>query len=203
MLSVRKILQALYYIQKNVPESNQYRFDIMYLLKIIYFADRYHIRHFGFFATGDVYYAMERGPVASATLDILSKKMPYSANSVELPLLDSVEKISEYEVCISKQGTDEISESFKEALDFSLKIFGAYSQFDLSGISHCYPEWHKREKLIKAGSKREVMSQKDFFEEITNTQCLQKFDIKEDPFKEPDTEFLKALRDDIDEIETT
>jgi hypothetical protein len=73
--SVLKILQALYYIQEKAPSSNQDRFNIVYLLKMIFFSDRYHLRHFGITATCDDYYAMMKlGPVASFTFDMLKRK---------------------------------------------------------------------------------------------------------------------------------
>ncbi|MDR0977586.1 MAG: SocA family protein [Endomicrobium sp.] len=94
MFSIRKILQALFYLQTKVPKDNESRQNIMYLLKLMFFADRYHLRHFGFVASGDKYFAMKNGPVASGTKDVLQGKMPPSANSVEIPLLSGVKQIS-------------------------------------------------------------------------------------------------------------
>jgi len=59
MLSVRKILQVLYYLKSKAQSKNKNKYDIMYLLKLFYFSDRYHLRHFGSIASGDTYYAMK------------------------------------------------------------------------------------------------------------------------------------------------
>jgi len=200
MLSARKILQALYYIQSK-SSSKKSKYNIMYLLKLLYFSDRYHLRHFGFTASGDEYRAMKYGPVAMAAFDILKGKSPISANSAETSLIDkSVSSISEYECQINKQEEDELSKSFKESLDFSIKTFGKYEQFALSNITHLYPEWKKHEKNLKTENSI-VMNFADFFDnpDPDSIDRLKKLGIKKDPFKEPDKEFLKLLRNDLNE----
>jgi uncharacterized phage-associated protein len=167
----------------------------MYLLKLIFFADRYHIRHFGFVASGDKYFAMKNGPVASAIKDIMQGKMPSCANSTELCLLNKVKQISEYEIIIEAQKDDELSESFKQALDFAVKTYGKYTQFQLSDISHDYPEWKKHEKEISNGGRAE-MSFVDFFENPKSLTKSKRYGIKKDPFKD-DIKFLKALKEDF------
>jgi uncharacterized phage-associated protein len=42
----------------------------MKALKLIYFADRYHLRKYGRLVTNDIYYAMNYGPVPSSVKDI-------------------------------------------------------------------------------------------------------------------------------------
>ena len=192
--SVRKILQALYYIQENVPKENRSRHDIMYLLKLIYFADRFHIRRFGFVVSGDKYYAMKNGPVASLTFDIL-KTNSMQINSAEAGLLSNIRILSEHEVEISAQADDELSESFREALDFSISTFGCFSQWELSNISHDYPEWGKlKEKLNENPSI--PMGMKDFFENPKNFVNLNQYNINKDPYNE-DEEFLAAMKADF------
>jgi len=185
----RKILQALYYLQSRTPTSNEDRFNKAYLLKMIFFADRYHLRHFGFLATEDKYCAMKNGPVASVTFDILKKNWDeYSSD---------VEEISEHDVCIKEQSDDYLSESFKESLDFALNEFKNYSWSVLSDISHCYPEWKKHEKELL--SRKSVdMSDLDFFEDIENERDLAKFGKNTDPFKE-DKDFLALMKEDFNE----
>lgn len=192
--SVRKILQALYYIQENAHKDNSSRQNIMYLIKLFYFADRYHIRHFGFLASNDIYYAMKKGPVASHALDIL-KSNTMRINSAEVGLLSDIINISEYEVEISKQADDELSESFKEALDFSIKTFGEFSHWILSDISHDYPEWKKLEEDLKASNSLQINIE-DFFENPKTLANLNKCNINEDPYAE-DEEFLEAMKADF------
>jgi len=186
--NARKLLQALYYIQSRAPSNNESRFNKVYLLKMIFFADRYHLRHFGCLATKDEYYAMKLGPVASTTFDILKKKLnEYSSD---------VEEISENEVLVKKQNEDYLSESFKESLNFALKEFSVYCWEDLSKISHCYPEWEKHKGEISSVIKRSEMSLLDFFEDPEDEKCLAKFNKNTDPFKE-DKNFLALMKEDF------
>ncbi|MDR3306790.1 MAG: SocA family protein [Endomicrobium sp.] len=202
MVSVRKILQALYYLQSKASQDNQAKYDVTYLLKLMFFADRYHIRHFGFIASGDDYFAMARGPVASAAYNVLLKQMPNKANSAERNLIEEVEEKSEFERVIKKQGDDELSKSFKKALDFAIKIYGKFNQSQLSDISHDYPEWNKHEEAIRNGAKRVPMMPIDFFENPQKIVFSNSAGITDDPFKE-DEKFLKILKADFHETHSS
>jgi uncharacterized phage-associated protein len=171
----------------------------MYLLKMMFFADRYHIRHFGFVASDDNYIAMKDGPVASATYDILSKKKPHQANLSEIALLEDVSVVSEYEVEIAKQKNDELSESFMQSLDFAIENYGNYGPFKLSDITHDYPEWKKHETTINQVTKSVSMDFKDFFDNPVSLEYSKKQGIKTDPFAD-DEDFLQALKDDFNEV---
>lgn len=197
-LSIKRILQALYYIQSHAPMDNETRTSKVYLLKILFFADRYHLRNYGVLATGETYYAMKMGPVASVAFDLMKGKFPSVMNNWEYPLMAEVEDIDENNVYIKPQDDDELSESFKEALDFSLKTFGKYKYGELSDISHDYPEWKKfEEELREEKGKRFEMSENDFFENPKTLEKLKKYNIKEDPFAE-DEEILSVMREKLD-----
>lgn len=197
-LSIKRILQALYYIQSHAPRDNGSRLSKVYLLKILFFADRYHLRNFGVLATGDTYFAMKMGPVASVTFDILKGKFPTVMNAWEYPLMSEVEDIDENNVNIKAQDDDELSESFKEALDFSLSTFGSYQYDELSDISHDYPEWKRfKEDLEHLTAKRFEMSEDDFFENPKTLEKSKKYKIVKDPYDE-DEEFLAVMREKLD-----
>lgn len=182
MANTEKVLQILYKIQHDSPCKDNT--DIMYLLKILYFSDRYHLRHYGITASGDNYYAMERGPVASLAFDILRDS-------------DIVNSLSEYAVEIPYQGNDELSESVNESVDFALRTFGKYNCWKLSDITHEYPEWKKHKKELKEGKNSRVqMDIKDFFDDPEDYNWLRKYKLSEDPFKE-DKEFLQLLKEDL------
>jgi uncharacterized phage-associated protein len=195
--TVRKILQALYYIQNNAPQDNPDRFNKVYLLKIFYFADRYHLRHFGCLASRDTYYAMKLGPVASTAYNIL-KRAQSEINSAEAGYLHSVDEISEHEVEIRSQDCDELSKSYKKALDFALKEFGHSSWNQLSEISHCYPEW-KTVYGVNPSTLRVFMNLQDFFDDPDDKTSLLESGKNSDPF-EDDKEFLALLREDLNAI---
>jgi hypothetical protein len=79
-------------------------------------------------------------------------------------------------------------------------IYGKYDQFDLSEISHDYPEWKKYENDIKesSGKKPHEMSFIDFFDNPETLTKSNEFGIKDDPFKE-EASFLKILKEDFNE----
>jgi hypothetical protein len=193
--TVRKILQALYYIQSKAPSDNESRFNRVYLLKMMFMADRYHLRHYGCLATGDSYFAMKLGPVASSTLDILKNNW-ISVNSAEIGYLSAIEELSEHDVRIGPQGEDEFSKSVEIALDFALKEFGHYNWGELSEISHCYPEWKKHEAAIQTAG-RVQMDLRDFFDDPEDEACLARFGKDGDPFKD-EKEFLALLKEEFD-----
>lgn len=198
LLPTRKILQALYHIQSNAPHDNVDRFNIVYLLKMLYFADRYHLRHFGILASDDKYFAMKLGPVASLAYDML-KKSHYNMNSATVGCLCDVKELSEYEVEIEQQVDDELSDSVKEALCFVQREFGHYGWNDQSNISHCYPEWKKHEKELSCANPhnpRIPMNLQDFFDDPDDDMPFAAFNKSGDPFRD-DKEFLALLRDDF------
>lgn len=190
-VSIRKILQALYYIQSSPLAGNRGCY-YMFLLKILYFADRYHLRHYGFIASSDTYVAMKLGPVASTTFDIVRGKMPSSANSAEIGLLNEISASEEYAISIKEQDTDELSESFKEALDFALKEYGQYDQFTLSNMTHDYPEWKEQKRFLGNGVNQVPMNIPSFFD---NPQKLEYSEI--DPYADDDPELLACFKEDF------
>lgn len=192
--SIRKILQILYYIQNSILAISPSKDAIMYFLKILFFADRYHLRNYGITLSGDFYYGMKNGPVASSTYDILHHKLPNTVNSAEGQLLNEIETSGEYTVYIKPQGDDELSQSVKEALDFSLSNFGRFSQFELSDITHEYPEWKKHKDCLVNDVKRFDISFAEMFENPYNPEELKKFHISKDPFEE-DEEFLSVMKE--------
>jgi len=185
--SVTRILQALYYIQRKAPSGNPDRFNILYLLKMIFFSDRYHLRNFGITATLDDYYAMDLGPVASVTFNLLKGCLDEKYSL-------AIQEINEYNVEIKQQKEDELSESFKEAMDFALKEFGDFDWRKMSDVSHCYPEWKKHKKELSRVIKRVQMNEIDFFENPDDS-CFVEFGKKYDPFKEEDEEYLSLRKE--------
>lgn len=192
-ISARKILQLLYYIQKSSANTD-FCGGIMYLIKIMFFADRYHLRKYGVTASGDVYYAMKRGPVASVALNLLHNRRSNYVNSAEAGIEDEVEAIDEYTVRIKEQNDDELSESVKEAVNFALDHFGKFDQFKLSDISHIYPEWKKCETELEKGGKKRLQLDLSLCFTDPDNKDLQKYGIKSDPFADS-PEFLAEMRE--------
>src|SRR3990172_5330871 len=117
----------------------------MQAIKLIYFADRYHLRKYGRPVTNDEYVAMGYGSVGSKTKDI-------AENTTFLDKIESeyskryIKNQGQYDIqSINEVDTDVFSDSDTEALDFAINHLGKFNQFDLADISHAYPEWKKFE----------------------------------------------------------
>ena len=118
-------------------------------LKLIFFADRYHLRKYGRPVTGDEYLAMSYGPVASSVKDIaemssfLDPKVADYAKHYVKPVNKNVYR------SVAAVDTDQLSESDIEALDFSWSKFGAIGKYELAEVTHEYPEWKRHESALK------------------------------------------------------
>jgi len=164
--SYTKATQALnFFAIKNGGEINK-----MKALKLLYFAERYHLRKYGRLITNDTYYAMEYGPVASVAktlseglrdfsqgndmeADYASRYICPKGNRREIKSLKAVE-------------TEVFSQSDIEAFEFAWGRFSSFDQFQLSDITHLYPEWKKHEAALSSGTvSRMGMDALDFLED--------------------------------------
>jgi len=138
--------------------------DKITALKLVFFADRYHIRKYGRPIIGDEYFAMPKGPVPSMAKDIAEKSDELDESEREY--VDKYLSVSceDYKITsIAPVDNDVFSDSDLEALDFSWETFGGFGKRVIN-ISHAYPEWNKfRERLEKKEVKRCLMDYADFF----------------------------------------
>jgi uncharacterized phage-associated protein len=150
------------------------RINKMKALKLVYLADRYHLRKYGRLITNDIYFAMNYGPVPSGAKDI--------AEASEV-FLDRNEKEYSSQYIVSEdnlttkslQPVDDIvfSESDIEALEFAWATFGHLNQFQLADYTHYYPEWKRHEKSLESDSRIQIFLE-DFFEDPDSSveQCF-------------------------------
>ena len=136
--------------------------DKLHALKLVFFADRYHLRKYGRPITNDQYWAMNFGPVPSGVKDIFELD---SASSIERHYAEEFfEKGSKpYSIC-SKANVDNnvISDSDQEALSFAWNTFGCHS--GIVEKTHEYPEWKRHEATLESGCSRVQMDYMDFIE---------------------------------------
>lgn len=191
-----KTLQALAFLIKNEQEN------YMKLIKLLYFAERYHLRHYGDLIIYDNYTALKFGPVQSKTKDIITLNEFYCNNVLEEEprkrLYSLIEKNS-YDVCINDKNSDLLSESEIESLEFSQELFGKFDQFALANISHDYPEWKKFEDIfLKNSATSEQMSVLDFFDnpEQAKSPYISQY-LKHDPFGDVDSEQLHYFKNNF------
>ena len=142
-------------------------YDYMKLLKLYYFAEKYHLRTYGFFMNDDDYYAMQYGSVASSTKDILSKSFGFMGNIIkeeETFINDNISFDKDNFSCyIGKQNTDDLSMSAIAAIEFALENFSKFNRNELSDLTHDYVEWKKHKYQIENNKVPRVLESIDDF----------------------------------------
>lgn len=127
------------------------------LIKLLWAADRYHMRHYGRLVSDSNYVAMKFGPVSSLALDIAQVKNDFALDK------DDIEYV-EYYLSADNENTmataasieeDHLSETDKEALKWAWDTFGDREAFDIANnVSHLYPEWAQFEDFFVRGGGR-------------------------------------------------
>lgn len=169
-----KIIQALAYLADSQPEKMM---DNMKAYKLLWLADRYHLRQYGRTITGDSYYAMPFGIVPSdakcileGTKTKLKNPKGYSARYVLHADEHRFKVIAAPDVSV-------FSESDQDALDKVLAIYGSYDALQLSELSHQFPEWtFYRDMLKDKDSKNSYKVDLDHFFENAPASSSQLFD---------------------------
>lgn len=141
---IRKIVQALTYLANYQPDK---MLDNMKAYKLLWLADRYHLRQTGRTITGDSYYAMPFGIVPSDAKCLLENektklKEPKGYKNMYLILENHQYK------AIAEPDLNEFSISDMEALDKVLAAYNKYDALQLSDISHRFPEWTFYKELL-------------------------------------------------------
>lgn len=151
MLEVKSIAHALHYLISKYSNNDDKIANRMAILKLFFFAQRYHLRAYGRLIAKDRFVAMSHGPVSSIALDlmkenyanILTADKDFSKNFIRSYDKWSVQAINDAE------DYEELSETDIEALDFALDNFGNLDQWELVSFTHDYPEWKKHEAELK------------------------------------------------------
>lgn len=167
----KKATQAINYLAR----KKEGKINKMKAIKLVYFADRFHLRKYGRPIVGDVYWAMKLGPVGSDTLNIAN----ISDNDLNKESLHYVKEyltrpsgdIKREEILSKKEvDIDVFSQSDIEALESVYKEFGDKDQFELADMTHDYPEWAKfKKEILVEGKKRLRMDYLDFFKNPKNS----------------------------------
>lgn len=156
-----KATQALNYLAR----AQGGRINKMKALKLIFFADRYHLRKYGRPIVGDAYWAMSYGPVASMVMNIADNDD--WLDSCEREYANQFVQSSEDHHFVEAIGDLDqrvFSSSDLEALNFVWSKLGRLGPWDLVDLSHGYPEWQKHRESLQLGTcKRAPMEYSDFF----------------------------------------
>lgn len=140
----RKIVQALNYIACSQLGNT---INSMKAYKLLWLADRYHLRHYGRTVSGDVYYALPHGPVPMDAMNIVEGKPTTLADGTDG--IQYIRKSKKYNITSVKEPRMEVfSQSDIEALDKILNVYGEMKWWELSDLSHEFPEWMEYESSL-------------------------------------------------------
>lgn len=169
--SFQKSVQAInFFIRKLKPS---FCLDELSILKAIFFADRYHLLKYGSTVTGDVYYAMKHGPVASACKDICKESSHLSQEQLKYAG-EFLQFSPPHNVCSKKECEESVfTSSEKEALDVSLQICLSMPLKNLPEFTHTFFNWDKDylASLPKNRNKRKSISPIEFFSLAKKDYC--------------------------------
>lgn len=157
-----KALAAVVYLaSKRLPEFDKYKAS-----KLIFLADKYHLVKFARPITGDVYFALEHGPIPSQILNRI--KVFESGQDEEMDRLLDLDRRFTNPRFSSKIGSTDysvLSQSDIMALDRTVHMFGEKTFAELRAMTHAMPAYFKAWDSRPAGTKRAEMSFEDFFEQ--------------------------------------
>jgi uncharacterized phage-associated protein len=150
--NAKKALEVILWLATKKPNIGYHA-----LLKTLFFAEEYHLNHYGRPIVGDVYLAMEYGPVASTTYDILKQE------ALAIELLDDdlpFENVNKKITPLRQPDLRQLSPSDIEALEYAVSQYGDYDFKSLTDISHQHPAWKKAKEHNEHNPR---MDYKDFF----------------------------------------
>lgn len=167
--SYKKATQALnFFAQKKDGKINK-----MKAIKLIYLADRLHLRKYGRPIVGDIYWAMKLGPVGSRAKSVAElDSMPEDAFSYAKKYIKPSDDKKQSFTALKPVDTDLFSKTDIECLESVYKTFSDKDQFELAELSHQYPEWSKHARALKTGKKRILMNYQDFFSDTERGDSL-------------------------------
>ncbi len=164
----KKATQALNYLaQKKDGKINK-----MKAIKLIFLADRLHLRKYGRPIVGDIYWAMKLGPVGSCTKKVAELHLSDDILLYAKKYIQPVDEKKQSFVSLKTVDLDLFSTTDIECLEVVYNAFGDRDQFELAELTHQYPEWKKHEKELKKGKKSILMDYEDFFVETDKNDLI-------------------------------
>lgn len=162
----------LYIAEKMGGKTDEHK-----IFKTLYFADMKHLSKYGRSITGDVYIAMEYGPVPSKTYDIFKAVRGDSFFS------DKADDIKTYFHFVDKRtietdrncDLDWLSETDIECLDEAIKLCRDKTFSELTRLSHG-PAWENTDRDKEMSVKdimREVGEEENYIDYVTSNMELE------------------------------
>ncbi len=144
--NTKKIVQALAFLGTRIPGE---KLAAMKAYKLLWLADRSHLRQFGRTITGDRYFALPKGMVPTDAKHLLDGDVT-SLVTPEGYMENWIEKVGEHSYrVISAPELTEFSKSDLDVLEKVIALYGGKSAKELSELSHKYPEWKYYEEMLR------------------------------------------------------
>jgi uncharacterized phage-associated protein len=148
----RKATQAVGYLLKKRGGPMSY----LKLIKLMYLADREALARWGRPITTDRYFSMDRGPVLSHVLDLVSDG---DAPGAEEIWGAAVSAPANYEVQLKADpGDDELSAAEVAVLEEVWQQYGRMGRWELVKLAHELPEWKNPEGGAIPISYRDILA---------------------------------------------
>lgn len=155
-----KAVEVLLYVTAKV--SNMYN-----ALKVIYFADRYHLEKYGRLIYGDRYIAMQYGPVPSLAYDIVKGAEGYPGKTIKLPGSEFFAWRNNHISAQRKADTDALSESDIECLNEAIRTYGRKTFESIKKESH-------KDTAFRAADANGLISTEDIAKSLPSSNKLLK-----------------------------
>jgi len=121
--------------------------DVHRLLKLLFFADKWHLNRYGRPIVGDNYCALKFGPAAMTTYDILERKPELAwvlaLDEGAFPFSVEPGPRKKHVRPLRPADTRKLSESDRAALDWAYEKYGHLDFNTLKRLSHDHPAWQR------------------------------------------------------------
>lgn len=183
-----KFLASVTYMAQEVHDLTKFRAS-----KLLYFADKFHLTHYGRPIMGDMYVRMDHGPVPSHAYDLMNEIADpmkiqglHQTNLGMLRQYLRLQKDGPHPVFEAKKkpNTAALSESDIEALDFAIENYGRLTVSALWRKAHGERAWKETDG--------HWIDYRLFFDEHDSDQMAVLEFVEE---QGEDANFLKALAD--------
>lgn len=155
--------------------------------KMLYFADRYHLEHYGSFIYGDSYIAMQHGPVPSGIYDLL-KAVKGVMSTTDPTLVEAfsanLDVHNGYHIQPKHDAdVDYLSDASLESLDYAIKNYGKLSFQELTDRSH--------DEAYHAAGDNDIIDIESIARTFDNSALL--LEYLRDPYPDDDADRCIAL----------
>lgn len=157
-INTQKAVEALLYVIPKIRKQDMYT-----ALKVLYFADRFHLERYGSQIYGESFVAMKNGPVPSFAYDLVKSAR---GDGYPLPYIqDTLAVENKYTLHALREPNFELlSQSNIECLDEAIEKFGQLPFNDLMNASH--------DEAFKSADRNDYISLENLVKSLPDGEIL-------------------------------